>query len=897
MIIDIHAGEATCLLAQPEPTCDNSPMMKATDIARQRRRRQRAVGRAGPRILQGLGLVIVLVLLAIVLVVVVTVAGSAAGLLVLLGDMPDIALLADLPERYTASPATTRLYAGRVPDGEETDFRLLIDEITDPRQGSAGWQPLAEIPTEVIAATLAAEDPYFLAAPPADPIAELARGLEIGHFERPVSPLIQRLIDTELEYRPDRLRKPVRSVGDRLLAWQIESRYGRERVLEWRLNTRYYGQLAYGTEAAAQVYFDKPVAELNLGEAALLAAIGLDPAANPFDDPAAARAGQAAVLEAMAAGGFISYETRAATTYPALSAPPGADSATPHFARLARRQLERLLGPERLVRGGLEVETMLDPALQQQVACTLESYLAGVEQPPGSGGGPPCSAARLLPGPDESLPLGGTLHGAVVVLDPATGAIQALWASDSNDAYRLPARLTGTLARPFIYLTALSQGYTAATSLMDIPTTFLLDGQAYTPENGDGLFRGPLRLREAAAGNISVPATQVLSWVGAELVLQNVQALGIDMNDDQPAGDLALAEEGFSATVLDLTHAFAALANNGTSAGVVLPGGFEPEAIPRPATIRRVVAADGQVLYTLEPAHRETLAPELAYLMTDILAGDTISSNGQRAAVAAGESPATGDAWTIGYTPDRVLGVWLGGDHGIKGMEIAAPVWQALAEWTTAGQPILNWAKPAGLVESEICDLSGLRPRRGIDCGAIPEWFIAGTEPFEIDTMVQEVALNRENGRRATIFTPPDLIEWKVYTVYPDEAAQWAAGQGIPAPPEEYDTPRRIPTRVGDAAELFVEPWSLVSGQLSVAGSAGGEGFAYYRLAYFPGLLPEAMQTIFGPFESPVEAAELGIWDTTLVEDGLYTLLLTVVREDDTFSEIAIPVTIANNTQ
>jgi membrane carboxypeptidase/penicillin-binding protein PbpC len=432
---------------------------------------------------------------------------------------------------------------------------------------------------------------------------------------------------------------------------------------------------------------------------------------------------------------------------------------------------------------------------------------------------------------------------------------------------------------------------------MDIPTTFLLDGQAYTPENADGLFRGPLRLREAAAGNVSVPATQVLSLVGAELVLQNVQALGIHMNGDQPADDLALAEEGFPATVLDLTHAFATLSNDGVTAGVAFPDGLEAEAIPRPATIRRVMAADGEVLYTLEPAYRETLAPELAYLMTDILAGDTILSNGQRAAVAAGESPPTRDAWTIGYTPDRVIGVRLGGDGGagLNGMEIAAPAWQALAEWATAGQPILNWAKPAGLVEIEICDLSGLRPRRGIDCGAIPEWFIAGTEPFEIDTMVQEVALNRENGRRATIFTPPDLIEREIYVFYPDEAAQWAAGQGIPAPPEEYDTPRRIPTRAGDSAELLVEPWSTVSGQLSVTGSAGGEGFAYYRLAYFPGLLPEAMQTIFGPFESPVEAAEMGIWDTTLVEDGLYTLLLTVVRTDGTFSEVAIPVTVANN--
>jgi membrane carboxypeptidase/penicillin-binding protein len=871
-------------------------MKNATDIVRRRGSRQQAAQRAGPRALRVLALIALLAALAIILSLSVVVAGAAAGLLVFLNDLPDIALLAELPERYTPSPSTTRLYAQTRADGEEAGSWALIDEIADPRQGSAGWLPLDEIPIAV-AATLAAEDPDFLSTPSPDPLSALSVWWSTGAFRQPISPLVQGLIDNELDTRPDRFPQPVRSLADHFLAWQVTSRYGSDRILEWILNTRYYGHLAYGIEAAARVYFDKPAADLNLSEAALLAAIGLDPAANPFDDPGLAQVRQTAVLEAMAAGGFISYETWAAAPPPVLSAPPGAASAAPHFARLARRELEQLLGPERLVKGGLEVETTLDPALQQQVACTLEPYLAGADHSPGSGGGLSCPTARLLPGPDESLLLSETHDGAAVVLDPATGTVEALWASDSGNSFLLPARPTGTLARPFIYLTALSQGYTAATSLMDIPTTFLLEGQAYTPENADGLFRGPVRLRDAAAGNFSVSATQVLSWVGADLVLQNIQALGIDKNGDQPAGDLALVEEGFPATLLDLTLAFAALADNGTSAGVVLPEGFEPEANLRPATIRRIVAAGGGVLHTFETAKRETLAPELAYLMNDILAGETTLSSGQRAALATGESPATGDVWTIGYTPGQVIGVWLGiqTESERPGIDLAAPVWRALAEWSSLDKPAIDWQRPPGLIEMEICDVSGLRPRRGVDCPTVTEWFIAGTEPVDVDTMVQEVALNRENGRLATIFTPPDLIERQSFIIYPPEAAQWATNEGLPIPPTEYDVPRRIPTSAGDAAELLIEPWSVVKGQLPLIGTADGEGFVSYRLAYFPGLLPEAMQTIIGPLEASVTSTELGIWDTTLVEDGIYTLLLTVIGQDGTFSEVAIPLTVANN--
>jgi hypothetical protein len=213
--------------------------------------------------------------------------------------------------------------------------------------------------------------------------------------------------------------------------------------------------------------------------------------------------------------------------------------------------------------------------------------------------------------------------------------------------------------------------------------------------------------------------------------------------------------------------------------------------------------------------------------------------------------------------------------------------------WSEEGLPGQEWERPAGLRPVDVCATSGQLPSRNADCPTVLEWFIPGTEPSTVDTMTRSMAVNRETGRLATIFTPPQLIERRVYMVYPLEATAWATSAGIESPPAEYDAIRRVPTRDGAAALTSPEKWSVVSGQVSVVGSAGGEDFATYRLAYFPGLLPEAMQVIVES-ETPVEASELGVWDTALVADGLYTLLLTVVRHDGTFDEVAVPVTVEN---
>ncbi len=864
--------------------------MRATDIVRHRRERARSATGRGRRLGHAVATTGLAVALAGCLVLLPVVLAASVALLNLTSDLPDVSALEQLSSRAQASTGVTRLVAWDEPAADGTRAPVLIDTISDPRAAGAGWVRVAQLPPHVVAAHMAAIDPYFLsdARPPLT--GELRDWGRTGTIPAPYSPITVRLIHTHLRYEADDTTSPARRAWqDWLLGRQIEQRYTKEQQLEWWLNTQYYGNLAYGIEAAARVYFGKGATELNLSEAALLAATTGDATANPFDDLESAQRGQAAILTRLAAMGAITAgeATVAQAEPPALAPPPGSASAAPAFVRQARRELEDILGPERLLAGGLQVETTLDLALQGQATCVTAAARGAA---PGSAGAPPCPAlARAIP---ELLSAEGDGRAMeVIAMNPASGELLALTGEPA-------AHPLGTLVQPLIYLTALSQGYSAATLTMDTPAIYLQDGRPYGPRNADGQYWGPLRLRQAATSGRTVPATQVLSWVGGDRVRATARALGLSPGDASGAADLVFPERGFPATLPEVGTAFATIGNGGTMIGVAPAGDM-----PRPATIRRVRDAAGRELYARTATTHEALSPELAYLLTDILS-DTearcavedcpeagLALDGRRVAVVTGAAENDG-VWAVGYTPALLIGVWT---EASAGSTVEAGVmWHDLMAWALDGTPATIPPRPAGLRAVEVCAVSGRRPSPGGDCSRVREWFIAGTEPAEVDAMVREVAINRDTGRLATIFTPPQLIERRTYTVYPPEATAWAEDAGVEPLPTEYDTIRRVPTRQGGAAVLSPVPFEAVSGQWSVVGSAGGDDFAYYRLAYFPGLLPEAMQLLVERGETPVEGGELGVWDTTLLDDGLYTLLLTVVHGDDTFDEVAIPVTISN---
>ncbi|MCA9975284.1 MAG: hypothetical protein KC413_06020, partial [Anaerolineales bacterium] len=265
------------------------------------------------------------------------------------------------------------------------------------------------------------------------------------------------------------------------------------------------------------------------------------------------------------------------------------------------------------------------------------------------------------------------------------------------------------------------------------------------------------------------------------------------------------------------------------------------------------------------------------------------------AAVKTGTTNDYRDAWTIGYTPQLAVGVWVGNTDNspmdtVPGSKGAAPIWHALMSWGLQDEPVQLWSEPSGVVERSVCDISGLLPTSF--CPTVSEWFIVGTEPAVFDNIYQEFAINRENGRLATIYTPPDLIERKIYKVYPEAAADWVRENEIEQPPTEYDT-INVPPEGGDVAILSPRPFAYVQGQVAISGTVNIDNFAYYRLAYFEGLTPTDLRTIADTVTEPVANGVLGIWDVENL-NGLYTLLLTAVRQDGSFEEVSLPLTVDN---
>jgi membrane carboxypeptidase/penicillin-binding protein len=385
-------------------------------------------------------------------------------------------------------------------------------------------------------------------------------------------------------------------------------------------------------------------------------------------------------------------------------------------------------------------------------------------------------------------------NAALVALDPQTGDILAMVGSPDYFSARIDGAVNGTTAlrqpgssiKPITYAAAFAQGYlTAATMMLDVRTSFLTaEGTAYVPMNYDLQFRGPVRLREALASSYNLVAVKVLDAVGIETMTGLARRLGITTFDDLEALGLAVTLGGGEVRLLEETAAYAAFANGGYAV--------------QPVAIRRVEDEAGNLLWSkgagLGP---RVLDERVAYLVTDVLGDDRarIPSFGEAsvlkltrpAAVKTGTSTDYRDNWTVGYTPELVAGIWAGNADNepmrdVSGISGAAPIWHDFMELALKGQPAQSFRQPEGLVEVEICTLSGLLP--GPDCPhRVTELFVQGTEPTETCTMHQRIAVDRATGLRATSATPPERIVERVYTVLPPEAHDWAQEQGIAQPP------------------------------------------------------------------------------------------------------------------
>jgi len=332
----------------------------------------------------------------------------------------------------------------------------------------------------------------------------------------------------------------------------------------------------------------------------------------------------------------------------------------------------------------------------------------------------------------------------------------------------------------------------------------------------------------------------------------------------------------------------------------------------RPNTVLRVDEVNGKILLDWGATQsRPILTPELAYIMTNVLSDETARwpSLGHpnpleigRPAAAKISSSLDGDSnWVVGYTPERFVAVWLGSTAKESKLPAgstpamraaAAGLWHAVMQYSSRYLPFQTFEIPPGLSILQVCDPSGLLPTAACP-NVVDEVFLAGNEPVQIDTLYRLVSINRESGRLATIFSPPDLVEPRAYISVPSEATLWAERAGLETPPELYDIlPLQIPT--GKTAQINTpEMFARVRGKVVISGTASGENLASYRIQVGQGPNPTLWYQIGEDSEQPAVSKNLATWDASQL-DGLYAIQLLLVRQDQSAERSTILVTVDN---
>ncbi|NOR83946.1 MAG: hypothetical protein GQ526_10690 [Ardenticatenales bacterium] len=914
-------------------------MTRATDILRRRRRRTKGSGPVLAIFFQVIGIGLLGIIVIVVLGVGATVAAAAGVYAHVTQDLPDPSDIEKVEIDTDTAFQTTKIY--------DRTGQVLLYEVIDPSGGDRQWIPIGAVPQNLIDATVSSEDKSFWENKGYD-LEGIGRALVSnlrGEEVQGGSSITQQLVKNALIDPEDRivgeegptLQDYERKARELLLAMEISRRYEKEQVLEWYLNTNFYGNLAYGIEAAAQVYFGKSASDLTLPEAAMLAPIPQHFVQNPFDNLEGAIKRQHLVLEFMLRDGYITEEQMVQAKFTPLAYAGGVeeryDIVAPHFSIYARKQLEEMFGETLVYKGGLKVITTIDLELHRQAECVARVHVARLSgQETGAlaaDESAACAAAEFLP-PLSQADLNQDHHvsnASVVALDPRTGEILVMVGSldywdesiDGQFNVSLAYRQPGSSFKPFTYVTALAQGYTPATMILDVKAAVPPGPPAFwPPANYDRRDHGPVSLRSALANSYNLPAVIVMDWVGVDNVIRTAHHMGITTIEHGTECGLALTLGCGEVRLLDMTYAFGVFDNLG-----VMIGRERPEQNRRfgyreldPVSILHVEDRHGDTIYQYtQPRRREILTPQLAWLMNSIMSDregrcpafgcpNALELPGGRPAAAkTGTTNDYRDAWTIGYAPQLVTGVWVGNSdntpmENLPGSKGAAPIWNALMSYALLEEDIQTWSGsgvPPGITQMSVCATSGLLPTQW--CPARLEYFISGTEPTAADTIYQAVRINLETDKLATVFTPQELVEERVYAVLPPEAADWLASlseeerERWPQPPTEYDTIQGPAPGAGPVAIFSPLSYSYVTGQVELVGSVQLDNLAYYRLAFGSGLNPSAWQLIGSEHTEPRDNELLEVWDASGL-DGLYSLQLTAVRHDQSFEQATVQVTV-----
>jgi penicillin-binding protein 1B len=585
------------------------------------------------------------------------------------------------------------------------------------------WVPLAQIPAALIDAVIEVEDHRFYSHVGLDPVA-IGRAIwrnatRVGVVQG--GSTITQQLAKNLFYSPQRTL--ARKVKEALAAVVLEVKYSKREILESYLNEIYLGQAGfvsiYGVSEAAHRYFGKSLSDLTLGERAMIA--GLIKGPNTYAPtkhlPMATQRRDVVLRVLRDRGRLTEEEWKAAVNEPVRVVPPDDVLAeAPYFVDTVLRQMEEAVGTP--LAEGLRIDSTLDPLIQQAATEALDRGLAKLGR-----------TYPALAGSDEPL------QGAVVVLEPSTGSILALVGgrdyrqSQFNRAVQA-RRQAGSLFKPFVYLTAFEASrdgktpyLTPASLLADEPVTFESETGAWSPKNYDRQFHGQVTLRDALEQSLNVPAVRVAKTVGPHAVTALVHQLGVTSALGE---DLSIALGSPAVSLLEIATAYGTIANGGIWV--------------RPTAVRAASDREGAVLWNATPDRRQAVSPQAAYLVTSLLEGVMQRGTASRAKLLglhgalAGKTGTTDgyrDAWFVGYTPELVIGVWVGFDDEqpvrLTGAQAALPIWMDIAK-RIVPERSPSFQQPSGVVVRMIDPKTGQLATS--QCPEhVSEVFIEGTEP------------------------------------------------------------------------------------------------------------------------------------------------------------------------
>ena len=439
-----------------------------------------------------------------------------------------------------------------------------------------------------------------------------------------------------------------RKLKEAALAWQLEQKWTKDRILTAYLNTIYFGNGAYGIQRAAQTYFGHSALKLTLPQAALLAGIPEDPSLyDPVAHPRTAKARRALVLRLMLQqhditnGEFLSA-TRAPMPKPQNVHLSGVQGQSPYFGEYVKAQLIDELGAKRVFGGGFRVDTTIDLRLQKLARAAIDKW---------------------LPSPDGP-------QAALVSINPSTGAVLAMYGGRSFHASQFNLavqgeRQPGSSFKPFVLATALKEGISPLSTFVSKPISIFLGDKYWPVHNYEGEYLGPIDLVKATSASDNAVFAQLTKVVGPANVARTAHQLGITSPLDS-LFSIGLGTEAVNP--LEMARAYATFANGGYNVS-----GSVFENMPRAITTIKDV--NGGVVYDNTPVKRRVLSSTDADLVTQLLEGVVTGGTGTNAALpdrpVAGKTGTTenyGDAWFVGYTPQLVTAVWVGYPKGLRPM-------------------------------------------------------------------------------------------------------------------------------------------------------------------------------------------------------------------------------------